>query len=403
MALSNPLPLKTFERIGANLDVKGGQLGVSYDANFAVNSTLFSFEAGANRYFLNPTVVGPLDVQLPAISEAGALAGTAVRHGYSVWIKNISATNSFRIVNDATTLITTLDPGIAVILNASVNEADDWYIVGGVSEAGLAPVMTTLQTAYDNSGAVDPQIQLDTTGAGLKIRDDPTFLDPVFDIADSAGTGKFMTVKNAVATTDSPAIDLLGGDSQATDSLTVGAGVVSSQANSVTLGSGLNAFTNPLSGSFAMSFPNGSLLSSGSTLVGTSGSDTFEQVRMTQADAVVVNGQGAATTVTLIPLDLNTSYFVNVKVIGRDSDSSSTGSVVSEGRYVVLSDGVSYSVTKFGFDFYYSSAITVGAATEASITGTDLVIDLLASDNITGGLAGTMDFRVITTYSAYTV
>jgi len=402
MALSNPLPLKTFERIGANLDVKGGQLGVAYDASFGSSSTLFSFEAGANRYFLDPTV-GSLEIELPAISESGALAGTAVRHGYSVWIKNISTTNSFDIVNAASTLITSLDPGIAVILNASVNEADDWYIVGGVSEAGLAPVMTTLQAAYDNSGAVDPQIQLDTTGAGLKIRDDPTFLDPVFDIADSAGTGKFMTVKNAVATTDSPAIDLLGGDSQATDSMTIGAGVVSSQANSITMGSGLNLFTNPLSGSLAMSFPNGSLLSSGSTLVGTSGSDTFQQVRMTQADSVVVNGQGSATTVTLLPLELNTSYFVNVKVIGRDSDITSDGSVVSEGRYVVLSDGVSYTSTKFGFDFYYSGTITIGAVTEASVSGTDLVIDLLASDNITGGVAGTMDFRVITTYSAYTV
>lgn len=71
---------------------------------------------------------------------------------------------------------------------------------GAAPTYGTCGTATTLQDAYDNSGAASPQIQLSSGSGGLKIKDFSTTVGNIMQVQNSAGTATYFAMTNTAIT-----------------------------------------------------------------------------------------------------------------------------------------------------------------------------------------------------------
>lgn len=112
------------------------------------------------------------------------LSPTSAAAGRVIYVSNINATNSFTLVGNSSVLI---NPGVTATM---VWNGAAWTFAG-TDASGL-------QSAYNNSGTTDPQIQLSNTNGGIKIRDaSSSTITNLLQIANSGGTVSYLTVTSA--------------------------------------------------------------------------------------------------------------------------------------------------------------------------------------------------------------
>jgi hypothetical protein len=106
----------------------------------------------------------------------------------------INATTGYQF--NGTAGSTTTCTGGNILQNTTVQGG---IITGGTCVANGAGAATTLQNAYDNSAATNPQIQLSSTNGGLKIRDASSTVGTLFALQDSTGTTSYLAVTSGGA------------------------------------------------------------------------------------------------------------------------------------------------------------------------------------------------------------
>jgi len=157
----------------ANLEIFGEistfgfPIGKAYESDIAVSANLWNLgnNIRGNKYLLNPTVAG-IVITLPANPPIG----------YSVAIKNTSATNNLTINNNIGTLISNIIPSqiLTIISSASAN---GWSIFNisneTISSGGFNPerVITVAQTGGDFADVRDAVISANGSS--------PTSADPI--------------------------------------------------------------------------------------------------------------------------------------------------------------------------------------------------------------------------------
>tara|TARA_B100001179_G_C18557996_1_gene389153 strand:- start:114 stop:542 length:429 start_codon:yes stop_codon:yes gene_type:complete len=110
---------------GGDLDIQGGQLGLSCELNIGATTDLYS-TFKASHYVLNPTAANVI-INLPEIGSAVHSAQTGVQEGNRLSIMNVSASNSLRVFNnDGSTEYSSLAPGDTATYHASLTY--EWIV-----------------------------------------------------------------------------------------------------------------------------------------------------------------------------------------------------------------------------------------------------------------------------------
>lgn len=397
----NTVSSQRFDEKG-DFTTHGGMLGMSHTTDIAASATLWSIAPRYNRYILNPTAGGVV-ITLPAIGNAAFEAETGVQHGFDIFIKNNSATNSLALNSDGAVLVTNISAGQSAHISADINSANDWYIIGiAASDSGDIPSIENLQDAYDESGAGVPKIQLSAANGGLTVQDNATETAEPLSVKKSDGTTSLLTVRNVTPGTDTPALEALGGSSSASGAVAIGDGAVSSAAGSVTITDGSAAVTNADAGSKLEMFPGGFKQLGGATQVGTANSDPYNEVLFFKAENVATTS-GSATTINVLTMDDNTSYRILITAIGRDVDDSTTETFTGEVTYAVLTGTATYDINFLGRNRYRGPSIGSFGDITLTNTGSTLECNVYGSQNVTDGAAGFMNFVIEMTVRAYTI
>lgn len=399
MALNNTYASITDEMKG-DLVMYGGQLGKVHEENLGANADLWDIEPQCSFYRINPTV-GGLSVELPLVSDVAQSAEpvTGVIHGHIIEISNLSSTNSLAVNNSAAALVHTVATETTVRLQATDNIGSGWRVID-VTQATL-PGAVTMQDAYNNSGAVDPKIQLTNAFGAVQIRDDAAAtLTEVFTVESSAGGNKFLTTGNNVPAL-APYMNLLGGDASAGGaSLAVNSGASTSAVGAVTVGDGLITADNSKSRTMLSAFTNGFTRTNGGIREGT----TLSDAHVTELFAKALNVAVMADTTVAIRTDLpfSTSGRYTFEVIGHDVDDTSNGTIAFSCEVVVYSTDVAHS---FKVVHHKVSKLPNGGGGSLNFTivGNTLNAVLRASNNITGGNGGMMNMNIYCYYIAVTV
>jgi hypothetical protein len=172
----------THATAGTGALLNNGSTTFSVDAlsNFATGGNITTAAVDAYTYIsVNQTTAGQtIGVQNPTANTT---------YGKIIFVSNIG-TASFSFLG-----ITLNTGSTATLVWANKNGGAGWTFAGADANG--------LQAAYNNSGTTDPQIQLDNTNKGLKIRDAASStITNLLDIADSAGTTHYLQVTSAAST-----------------------------------------------------------------------------------------------------------------------------------------------------------------------------------------------------------
>jgi hypothetical protein len=161
-----------------------GQLGLTNYITLSQPITQLWIDAGTNRphrYYLTPSAVNNT-IKMPAIGTPL----TTCNVGHSVLIKNSDNTNTLNINDSSNILITTLQPGISVILSAKT-APDTWEIVNfgetitasnvGVGGVGLF---------YQKTGSILEFKNINNGSSKITVTDDVANREVDIDVNESA-------------------------------------------------------------------------------------------------------------------------------------------------------------------------------------------------------------------------
>lgn len=224
--------------VDGDIDSGRGQLGLGWSGS-TISTSLWSLYRGANHYIVDPTSASTI-ITLPAVGTASSQA----QSGHWLTIANVSSTtNNIVINNNSATTITTITPGNSAKIIANSSTVNNWVIQYNTSNY----TSTTLQQAYDASGAIT-QIVLSNTNGSLKINDATTPLLYNFEIYNNIGSYHYFASGNFPSGTQNPYIIMLGSTANASNTISaIGSATNANNSvamiNSIVNSSGTNSFS----------------------------------------------------------------------------------------------------------------------------------------------------------------
>jgi len=381
---TNEYSLSRNELFG-DFSTNGGQLGLSYDSVVAANVNLWDLFFAAERYLLNPDADGRI-VTLPTVGNVGFAAGTGAQHGYKVNIKNVSATNSLVINSNAGATIITLQPLESVVLIGSVNNADDWYIFGSLTESSSQSV-ETLQDAYNNSGPTDPKIALSLTNGSVNIQS-PDGLNALkmFEVTNNVGGTivDYFSVGNSIGAV-TPTIQMLSGVATNTNTIAIGRSI-NNGINSIAMSGNNNIFTNEFTDAIVQSYSQFTKFN-GDTLEGTASSSPGQSIYFRSFN-------DGDTSQVITNTSNNTAYSFRVVAVGKTPASARTAHI--EATFNALVDGTNDQVNVLSKNRSYIGATTITSDADIfiSINTGDFRLNVV-SPAFDGGPTEDMNWRIM--------
>lgn len=386
--------------IDGDIDVGRGQLGFGWRGT-ASSVALWSLQRGANHYLIDPTA-NNTTITLPLVGTSS----TQAQPGHWLTIANISGSGFNLVVNNSGgTTIATLTPNNSLKIIADSSAATSWVVQ---YDTTIYTTAATLQSAYNASGATT-QIVLSNTFGGLKINDASTALGRLFEIHNNAATYDYFSIGNVTPGSQTPYVSMLGATPGATNSVGIGTIATTSAANgSVALcdsASAYSGYANP--NTLYAVFTGGEQHYGGAVKAGTTKTSPNEIDFYYSRNAVTTSGFTVAlvgSTSTVVTSSAGSTYALDLKIYGRDATSPSTVSarhvisalVATSTTNVptVISQSVSTQETA-GFT-------TTPASATLTANATDVLLTLVAPDNVTAPTGAGMDYRVKGTYSVLT-
>lgn len=318
--------LNTFEQNG-DFNTGGGQLGYSFEKSISASAALWTgVFPKANRYIITPTVAG-LALTLPTVGTDNLSAV----NGHIIYFRNLSSTISFNVVNATATVISTIKPLRNVAITATSTGANGWYVMSEATSSfdGDVPAGTkdTLQSAYNNSAAATPKIQLTNAFGAVDIKDATTSLTNMLTVTNNAGEVTFRAGNNGAAST----VALNAGTSTGNYALAIGPQSSATATGAAVFGAGNVAAVNAVANSALLSYTGGIVERFGGVIEGTtlSSANKFENGLQWTAVATSTASTTAPTnSFVLFTMAQNTSYRIVLKANGNPTDGTSPCSYI---------------------------------------------------------------------------